>query len=26
MLNRALPRWGSTLPMSLDFKEDEEVS
>ncbi len=26
MLNRALPRWGSTLPMSLDFKEDEESS
>jgi len=26
MLNRALPRWGSTLPMALDFKDDEEVS
>ena len=25
MLNRALPRWDSTLPMALDFKEDEEV-
>ena len=24
MLNRALPRWGSTLPMVLDFKEEEE--
>jgi hypothetical protein len=24
MLNRALPRWDSTLPMALDFKEDEE--
>jgi len=26
MLNRALPKWGSTVPMALDFKEDEEVS
>ncbi|MBA7564680.1 IS1595 family transposase ISRhba1 [subsurface metagenome] len=26
MLNRALPRWGSTLPMALDFKEEDEVS
>ena len=24
MLNRALPKWGSTLPMALDFKEEEE--
>ena len=24
MLNRALPRWGSTLPMVLEFKEEEE--
>ena len=24
MLNRALPKWGSTLPMVLDFKEEEE--
>jgi len=24
MLNRALPKWGSTLPMGLDFKEEEE--
>ena len=24
MLNRALPKWGSTLPMVLEFKEEEE--
>ena len=24
MLNRALPKWGSTLPMLLEFKEEEE--
>jgi len=24
MLNRALPKWGSTLPMALDFKKEEE--
>jgi len=24
MLNRALPKWGSTLPMALDFKEEGE--
>jgi len=24
MLNRALPRWDSTLSMALDFKEDGE--
>jgi len=26
MLNRALPKWDSTLPMAFDFKEDEEDS
>ena len=25
MLNRALPKWGSTLPMALDFEEDEDI-
>ena len=24
MLNRALPKWGDTLPMALDFEEDED--
>jgi hypothetical protein len=24
MLNRALPKWGSTLPMALEFKEEED--
>jgi len=26
MLNRALPKWGSTLPMVLEFKEEEEAN
>jgi len=23
--DRALPKWGSTLPMTLEFKEEEET-